>query len=89
MQAKGTATRPTRPSELAGLGRLTVDAVHGVTDLVEALHHTIASLAAVRGTPGAGPHPRRDQVGLPNHPYHHRLAWARARSAVEPIGRRH
>lgn len=37
--------------DLSGLGRLTVDAVHGVTDLVEALHHAIVHLAAVRGAP--------------------------------------
>lgn len=37
-------------SDLRGMGNLTVDAVTGVTDLTEALHQTITSLAGLLGT---------------------------------------
>ena len=37
------------PRYLSDLGRLTMEAITGLTDLVEAVHHTITSLSAVRG----------------------------------------
>jgi hypothetical protein len=43
-----------RPADLHGLGRLTIDAVAGLTDLVEAMHHNIASVPAPLGKPPAG-----------------------------------
>ena len=45
---------PLRPSDLRGLSRLGVDGTLGITDLVEAMHHTIASHAGIAGTPLAG-----------------------------------
>lgn len=42
------------PSDLHGFGRLTIDAVAGLTDLVEAMHHNIANTPAVPGKPKAG-----------------------------------
>lgn len=42
---------PLRPADLPGLSRLAVDAVVGVTDVVEAMHHTIASVPAITGRP--------------------------------------
>jgi len=45
---------PIRPADLRGLSRLGIDAVVGVTDLVEAMHHTIASGSGIVGTPPAG-----------------------------------
>ncbi|CAM2009345.1 PGAP1-like alpha/beta domain-containing protein [Acanthopleuribacter pedis] len=49
---KAKATDHHQPAHaLQGVGRLTVDAVHGITDLVEALHLAINHLAAVRGAP--------------------------------------
>ena len=42
------------PADLHGLGRLTVDAVAGLTDLVEAMHHNIAHTPAPLGQPPAG-----------------------------------
>ena len=43
-----TASRaPLRAADLRGLSRLGVDATVGVTDLVEAMHHTIAARIGV------------------------------------------
>lgn len=42
------------PSDLHGFSRLTFDAVGGLTDLVEAMHHNIASTPAVLGKPKTG-----------------------------------
>lgn len=42
------------PSDLRGLGRLAIDATLGVTDLVEALHHNIASVSPPLGKPPPG-----------------------------------
>ena len=36
-------------SDLRGAGRLTIDAITGITDLVEDLHHTIQSVAGILG----------------------------------------
>jgi pimeloyl-ACP methyl ester carboxylesterase len=38
-------------SDIRGAGNLTLDAVTGITDLVEALHHKIVSLGGILGTP--------------------------------------
>ncbi|OQY72580.1 MAG: permease, partial [Rhodocyclaceae bacterium UTPRO2] len=43
-----------RPSDLHGLSRLGIDAVTGLTDLVEAMHHNIASKPGLLGKPPAG-----------------------------------
>jgi hypothetical protein len=43
-----------RSSDLRGIGRMTIDAVVGLTDLVEAMHHNIASRPAPLGKPPAG-----------------------------------
>lgn len=43
-----------RSSDLHGIGRMTIDAVVGLTDLVEAMHHNIASRSALLGKPPAG-----------------------------------
>jgi hypothetical protein len=45
---------PLRPADVRGLSRLGVDAVVGVTDLVEAMHHTIASISGITGKAPAG-----------------------------------
>ena len=42
------------PSDLHGFSRLTIDAVGGLTDLVEAMHHNIASTPAILGKPKSG-----------------------------------
>ena len=42
------------PSDLHGFSRLTIDAVGGLTDLVEAMHHNIASTPAVLGKTKTG-----------------------------------
>ncbi len=47
-------TLPLRSSDLRGLARLGVDATLGVTDLVEAMHHTIASGAGILGASPKG-----------------------------------
>jgi len=39
-------------SDLRGAGSLTIDAIKGITDLVESMHHTITSLGGVLGDPG-------------------------------------
>ena len=38
-------------SDFRGAGRLTIDAITGITDLTEELHHAIASIAGIFGTP--------------------------------------
>ena len=45
---------PVEPADLRGLARLGVDAVLLVTDVVEAMHHTIISRAGVVGPAAAG-----------------------------------
>jgi len=45
---------PLRPADLRGLSRLGVDAVVGVTDIVETVHHTIASISGITGRAPAG-----------------------------------
>ena len=45
---------PLRPSDLRGLCRLGVDGSVGLTHLVEAMHHTIASRAGIVAAPPAG-----------------------------------
>ncbi|NJL28049.1 MAG: alpha/beta hydrolase, partial [Thermoanaerobaculia bacterium] len=42
------------PADLRGLSRLTITATTGVTDLVEALHHTISRRPGILGAPGSG-----------------------------------
>ena len=39
-------------TDLRGLGNLTIDAVKGITDIVESLHQTIAGIAGLLGSPG-------------------------------------
>jgi len=46
--------RVLQPSDLRGLTQLGFDAALGITDLVEAMHHTITSRAGIIGTPPAG-----------------------------------
>ena len=46
--------RVLQPSDLRGLTQLGFDAALGITDLVEAMHHTITSRAGIVGTPPAG-----------------------------------
>ena len=43
-----------RPSDLRGLGRLARDATVGLTDVVEAMHHTIARKPGILGEPPKG-----------------------------------
>jgi len=38
-------------SDIRGVGNLTIDAITGITDLIEAMHHTIASLGGILGGP--------------------------------------
>jgi len=45
---------PIQASDIQGLAQLAVDAVVGITGIVEAMHHTIVSAPAVFGTPPAG-----------------------------------
>lgn len=45
---------PLQASDLRGLAQLGVDGVLGITDLVEAMHHTIASRASIAGPSPAG-----------------------------------
>jgi pimeloyl-ACP methyl ester carboxylesterase len=49
-------TRPTHvhPSDLRGFSRLAIDATEGLTDLVEAMHHNIASVPGPLGAPAQG-----------------------------------
>src|SRR5688500_14823535 len=55
--ADATMTRHTRShvDDLRGAGQLAIDAIRGVTELVEAMHVTIASGPAVLGQPLAAP----------------------------------
>jgi len=46
--------RVLQPSDLRGLTQLGFDAALGITDIVEAMHHTITSRAGIVGTPPAG-----------------------------------
>ncbi len=46
--------RPLTASDVRGLTRLGFDAALGITDLVEAMHHTIASGTGIVGTPPSG-----------------------------------
>ena len=39
-------------SDLRGAGSLTIDAIKGIADLVEAMHHTITSFGGLLGAPG-------------------------------------
>jgi len=50
------------PSDVRGLGRLAIDATLGITNLVEALHHSIARVAPPLGK--AGPGRTRGLTGL-------------------------
>ena len=43
-----------RSTDLHGISRMTIDAIVGLTDLVEAMHHNIASRPALLGKPPAG-----------------------------------
>ena len=57
MTSLPTPTRsalPVQAADLRGLSRLGIDAVVGITDLVEAMHHTIASGAGIVGAGPAG-----------------------------------
>lgn len=56
MTASGSAalSRVLQPSDLRGLTQLGFDAVLGITDLVEAMHHTIASRAGIVGKAPTG-----------------------------------
>ncbi len=38
-------------TDLRGIGSLTIDAITGITDIVESLHHTIASFGGMLGAP--------------------------------------
>ncbi len=38
-------------TDLRGVGSLTIDAITGITDIVESLHHTISSFAGMLGAP--------------------------------------
>ena len=40
------------PTDLRGVGSLTIDAILGVTDIVESLHYTIINVAGIRGVSG-------------------------------------
>jgi len=51
---KPTAPLPIQGSDVRGLSRLAVDATVGVTDLVEAVHRTIASTVGLKGDASAG-----------------------------------
>ncbi|HEY2015323.1 MAG TPA: hypothetical protein VGH38_17565 [Bryobacteraceae bacterium] len=48
-------TSPIHPSDIAGLGRLAIDATMGVSALVEALHGNIARAPGIFDTPSDGP----------------------------------
>jgi hypothetical protein len=38
-------------SDIRGVGNLTIDAIIGITDLVEAMHHNIVGLGGILGGP--------------------------------------
>ena len=40
-----------RSKDIQGAGKLTVDAIIGITDIVEAMHHTIVSFGGIMGEP--------------------------------------
>ncbi len=44
-----------RSSDLRGISRLAIAATTGLTDLVEALHHTITHVPVMLGAPVPGP----------------------------------
>jgi hypothetical protein len=44
-------TRIKYESDLRGVGNLTIDAIIGITGLVEAMHHNIAGLGGILGGP--------------------------------------
>jgi len=44
-------TKIKNESDIRGVGNLTIDAITGITDLVEAMHHKIASLGGILGRP--------------------------------------
>jgi pimeloyl-ACP methyl ester carboxylesterase len=54
MTAVQAAPKALRVSDVRGLTQLGFDAALGITDLVEAMHHTIASRAGIVGTAPAG-----------------------------------
>ena len=54
MSEPPSAGSPIHAADLRGLSRLAVDATLGITDLVEAMHHTIASTANIGGKKAAG-----------------------------------
>ena len=56
--------RHVHPSDLRGASRLAVDAVVAITDLVEALHHNIASVSPPLGRPVGKPVRTRGITGL-------------------------
>ena len=43
-----------RATDLRGVSRLTIDAVTGLTDLVEAMHHNITSASSMAGVAPTG-----------------------------------
>jgi hypothetical protein len=45
---------PLHPADIHGLGRLAVEATLGLADLVEAMHHTVASAPGMLGAPAGG-----------------------------------
>jgi pimeloyl-ACP methyl ester carboxylesterase len=53
LSGEGATTRPA--DDLRGVGRLAIDAVTGVTDLVEAMHRTISGIAPPLGKAVPGP----------------------------------
>ncbi len=53
LPGNGATTHPA--DDLRGVGRLAIDAVTGVTDLVEAMHRTISGVAPPLGEPLSGP----------------------------------
>ncbi len=44
-------TKRKNESDIRGAGKLTIDAITGITNLVEAMHHKIASLGGILGKP--------------------------------------
>jgi len=53
-EAPRSAARSVQSADVRGLTRLGFDAVVGISDLVEAMHHTIASFTGIFGKPPAG-----------------------------------
>ena len=54
LQAAANPAGPLRASDVRGLTQLGFDAALGITDLVEAMHHTIVARAGIVGTAPAG-----------------------------------